>query len=75
MITVLSYSPVRHGEGYTASPYVIFADAKSEVPETGTATAAEITGFTDKLPVGTLIQTGDWQRAWLLSDDTWSWEE
>lgn len=75
MIIVDSITPVEHSKGSVRSKYTLFADTKAEVPSTGTATKALISGLSEDLPPTTIIHTGDWKVAKLLTDDNWSWKE
>lgn len=75
MIIIDSITPIEHGRGSVASKYVLFADTKAEVPATGAATAAEITGFTDTLPPTTLLYTAAFEVAVLDTSDNWNWKE
>lgn len=51
--------------------FVLFADAKTEVPNTGEATA-EAAGI-KKLAAGTILYTAELKMAVLKSDDRWIW--
>lgn len=73
MIIVRSVNTIQHGHGSIRSPYELFADTKAEVPETGTATKALISGFTGSIPPSTVLITADWNIAQLGTDDKWGW--
>lgn len=75
MIIIDSVSPVEHGRGSVRSKYTLFADTKAEVPETGAATKALISGFSDDLPPTTIIYTADFKIAVLDTDDNWNWKD
>lgn len=73
MIIIDSYDPAPHGHS-VRSPYVLFADTKAEVPQTGAATKPLVSGLTDNLPPTTLIYTKNFESAVLGTDDVWSWK-
>jgi hypothetical protein len=50
--------------------YILTADTKAEVPETGTATLPGT-----ELTQGSVIYTADLDIGILKSDDTWNWIE
>ena len=52
---------------------VLFADTKSEVPETGAAT--EVEDFTDDIPAMTILFTASMEVAVLNTSGTWVWKE
>lgn len=74
MIIIDSYDPVPHGHS-ARSPYVLFADTKAEVPQTGAATKAMVAGLTDNLPPTTLIYTKNFEVAVLDTSDVWNWKD
>lgn len=51
--------------------FVLYADTKTEVPNTGEATA-EAAGIR-KIAAGTVLYTAQWDVAVLKSDDSWAW--
>ena len=51
--------------------YVLFADTKTEVPSTGTATAEAAN--IKKLAAGTVLYTAKMAVAVLKSNDSWDW--
>lgn len=73
MIIVSRTHPARHGEGTVRSIYELFADTKTEVPQTGAATKLLITGLTEDLPPTTILYTKKAEFAILGTDDNWSW--
>ena len=53
----------------------LFADTKSEVPETGVATAALIPGYKGTLLPTSILYTAALDIAVLNTSDTWVWKE
>lgn len=74
MIIIDSVTPVEHGRGSVRSKYILFADTKFEVPETGSETAAMISELEEELPPTTRLYTGDFETAVLGTDDKWHWK-
>lgn len=70
MIIVKSVEGSNLGGRFT----LLYADTKSEVPSTGTATVAAIQGDrVSKLATGDVLYTANLEKAVLKSDDTWNW--
>lgn len=59
--------------GTMSSGMLLYADTKSEVPETGSATRIAITDFGGVIPVGSILYTADLELAVLTSDNEWNW--
>lgn len=63
------------GKNEKTGKLILFADAKSEVPETGTATAALIPGYKGKLEPGSALSTAAGEVARLNTSDNWVWRK
>lgn len=69
MITVVSYNK---GEHPVLNVLTMFADTKSEVPETGSATATSARIIKKPAP-GSILYTARLEIAVLKSNDHWEW--